>query len=144
MKLKQIFKIILKYIVLFIFGGLIYITIELICRGYSHWTMFILGGACFIMIGSINNFLSWETPLAVQAVIGGFIITTLEYITGCIVNIKLGWDIWDYSDLPLNIKGQVCVPFMILWILLSVIAIVVDDYLRYWWFKEDKPRYVIM
>ena len=35
-----------KYLFLFDVGGLLYILIELAWRGWSHWTMFILGGIC--------------------------------------------------------------------------------------------------
>ena len=132
------------YMILFLIGGFVYFLIEIGYRGYSHWTMFILGGICFIALGSINNILEWETPLITQALIGGVIITALEYITGYIVNIKLQWDVWDYSDTLFNIQGQICLPFFIVWVLISVVGIIVDDYLRYWLFKERKPSYTIV
>ena len=69
------------------------------------------------------------------------IITTLEFITGIVVNIGLGWNVWDYSNLPFNIYGQVCVWFIFLWFILSFIGIVGDDYIRYWLFDEEKPHY---
>ena len=66
---------------------------------------------------------------------------TLELIFGIIFNINLGMNVWDYSDLPFNLFGQICLPFMIAWFLLSAVAIVADDYIRYWLFAEDKPKY---
>ena len=51
---------------------------------------------------------------------------------GVIVNIWLGWNIWDYSNTPFNILGQVCLPFALIWFVLAHAAIVLDDYLRYW------------
>ena len=71
-------------------------------RGYSHWTMFVLGGICFITVGLINNIFTWKTPIEIQAIVGSIIITLLEFITGIIVNIKLDWNVWDYSNLPLK------------------------------------------
>ena len=62
--IKKIFKLIIKYVVLFVTGGLVYMSLELLWRGYTHWTMGILGGICFIYLGLINELLSWETPLA--------------------------------------------------------------------------------
>ena len=53
-----------KYLFLFITGGTIYGMIEMLSRGYTHWTMGVLGGICFICLGLINELLSWETPLA--------------------------------------------------------------------------------
>ena len=130
-----------KYLFLFITGGTIYGMIEMLSRGYTHWTMGVLGGICFICLGLINELLSWETPLVLQMLIGSTIITILEFITGCIVNLWLGWNIWDYSNLPLNLLGQICLPFSILWYFISAIGIVIDDYIRYIYFDEERPRY---
>lgn len=142
--MKKILKTILKYIFLFLVGGFVYYLIEIMYRGYSHWTMILLGGICFVVLGNINNILSWETPLIAQSLLGATIITVLEYITGLIVNIRLGWNIWDYSDVPLNIQGQICAPFFIVWLFVAAIGIIFDDYLRYWLFKEKKPKYEIV
>ena len=139
--IKKIIKLIIKYVVLFVMGGLVYMSLEILWRGYTHWTMGVLGGICFICLGLINEILSWETPLALQMLIGSIIITILEFITGCIVNIWLGWNIWDYSNLPLNLLGQICLPFSILWYFVSAIGIVIDDYIRYIYFDEERPRY---
>lgn len=137
----KVIKCILKLIILFIIGGTIYVSLELLFRGRSHISMFILGGLCFVLIGGINNYISWEMPLILQMIIGAVVITTLEFITGYIVNIKLGLNVWDYSNQPFNIMGQICLSFSFLWLLISLIAIVLDDYLRYWIFKEKKPKY---
>ena len=134
-------KILNKYVLLWIIGGIIYTIMEILFRGYTHYSMFILGGICFICLGLINEILSWETPLALQMLIGSTIITILEFITGCIVNLWLGWNVWDYSGLPLNLLGQICLPFSILWYFISAIGIVIDDYIRYIYFDEERPRY---
>jgi len=94
-----------KYLFLFEAGGLLYILLELIWRGWTHWTMFVLGGLCFICLGLINEVIPWTMPLWQQVLIGACIITTLEFATGCIVNLWLGWGIWDYSGVPGNILG---------------------------------------
>ena len=97
-----------KYLFLFDVGGLLYILIELIWRGRSHWTMFLLGGICFVFLGLINEVLPWQMPLWQQILIGAVGITTLEFLTGCIVNLALGWNVWDYSGMPGNLLGQIC------------------------------------
>lgn len=130
-----------KYEYLFLTGGTVYVILECLYRQYSHWTMFILGGICFICIGLINEVLPWNTPLILQMIIGGLIITILEFITGCIVNLWLGWNIWDYSQLPLNLWGQISLISSIVWCVLSLIGIWLDDYLRWKFFGEDKPHY---
>lgn len=134
-------RILLKYVFLGFVGGATYVILEFLWRGYSHWTMFILGGICFIALGLINEFLSWDTPLISQMVIGGLIITILEFITGCIVNLWLGWNVWDYSDLPYNLLGQISLYSSIGWIGLSLVGITLDDYIRWKCFGEEKPRY---
>lgn len=131
-----------KYLPLFTIGGGLYFLLEIMYRGYSHWSMFMLGGSCFICIGLLNEWLPRTTPVWIQALIGGGIITILEFVTGYIVNILLGWKIWDYSNLPLNVLGQICLPFCILWIGIAAIAILLDDWLKYWIFHEKKPKHV--
>ena len=130
-----------KEVILWLIGGLLYIGIELMWRGYSHWTMFALGGLCFVCLGRINEVIPWNMPLWQQMLIGTAIITGLEFITGCIVNLWLGWNVWDYSNVPLNVFGQICLPYILLWAPISLAGIILDDYLRHWIFKEEKPHY---
>lgn len=136
-------KSILKYFILGWFGGSTYCSLEVIFRGRSHWSMVVLAFILFLLIGSLNNLFPWEMSLAKQGIIGACMVTVLEFITGCIVNIWLGWNVWDYSNMPLNILGQVCLPFSLLWILLSIVCIIVDDYLRYLMFNEQMPHYYL-
>lgn len=136
-------KSILKYFILGWFGGSTYCSLEVIFRGRSHWSMVVLAFILFLLIGNLNNLFPWEMSLAKQGVIGACMVTVLEFITGCIVNIWLGWNVWDYSNMPLNILGQVCLPFSLLWILLSIVCIIVDDYLRYLMFNEQMPHYYL-
>ena len=139
---KQL-KLLSEYLFLSCVGAGLYVSIELIYRGYSHWTMGILGGISFVSIGLINEVLSWDTPLTLQALIGSLIITFYELVFGIVLNIWLGLNIWDYSNLPYNILGQICLPFSVIWYFLSIIGICLDDFLRWNLFNEEKPRYKI-
>lgn len=130
-----------KHLILGTIGGLIYVLLELIWRGYSHWTMFLLGGTCFVLLGLINEILDWDAPLTLQMLIGCTVITVLEFITGCVVNLWLGWNVWDYSDLKFNILGQISLFSSIGWYFISLVGITLDDWLRYRLFGEKKPRY---
>ena len=136
-------KKIQKELILGIIGGFIYVFLELLWRGRSHWTMFVLGAVCFVILGCINEVLAWSMPIWKQAVIGTAIITVLEFVTGCVVNLWLGWDVWDYSNTFMNLLGQICLPYIILWIPVAIFGIVLDDYWRYWLFNEEKPHYKI-
>lgn len=141
--MTKILKYILKYLILWMIFGALYYTMECLWKGSSHWTMFILGGICGILLDLENEFLNWETPLWKQMLIGCGIITTLEFITGEILTRVFHLIIWDYSNLPFNIDGIICLPYSILWFFLSSVGIILGDYLRYWIFKEEKPRYVL-
>lgn len=133
-----------KELILFLLGGLVYVAIEILYRGWSHWSMFVLGGVCFLAIGAINYFFPWNTPLLLQMLIGACIITSLEFLTGCIINIKLGWNVWDYSRLPLNLYGQISLPSSLAWYFLAGVGIYLDDWLRWKLFKEEEPHYKIL
>ncbi len=115
--------------------------IELIWRGYSSLPMVLVGGLCFLFCGSINEFLRWDMLIWKQMFICAVGITAIEFLSGYILNIVLGLGIWDYSNMPFNIIGQICLPFTVAWYILSLLAIVLDDHLRYWIFGEEKPRY---
>ncbi len=141
--MKNAISRLIQFLTLFIIGGSVYVMIELAFRGRSHWTMFLLGGLCFYLIGLINEFYPWDMPLISQMFISSIIITTLEFIFGVILNIWLKLGIWDYSNMPYNLCGQICLIFSILWFLLSSVAIILDDFVRWKLFGEEKPRYHI-
>ena len=130
-----------KYGVLALIGGIIYGALEILVRGHTHWTMVILGGVCFVAIGLINEIIPWEMPLTVQMFCGAIIITALEFSCGCIVNIWLKWNVWDYSSEWGNLLGQICPKFSAIWFFVSALAIVIDDYLRWVLFDEEQPHY---
>lgn len=135
-------KYLIKYLILLIVGGVAYYCIELLARGFSHWTMFLVGGICFILIGIINE-VTPKMPLIQQMLLSAAIITAVEFISGCVLNLWLGLDIWDYSENFGNILGQICPKHTIYWFLLSSVGIIVDDYIRYFLFGEEKPKYSI-
>lgn len=131
-----------KHLILMMIGGALYVLLELLWRGYSHWTMFFLGGMCFVVLGLLNEIIPWEVPLWRQALLGTAIVTAAEFITGCVVNLWFGWQVWNYSHMPGNILGQICPQYMILWFPVSIAGIMLDDWLRYWLFGEEKPHYI--
>ena len=128
-----------KSIILFISFGLMYMGLEILWRGYTHWSMGIAGGICGVIVGYFNEFCP-NMSMRNQCFLGTGLILLIEYIAGYILNIKLGLNIWDYSDLPLNINGQICLPFAILWFLLTILITYIDDFIRYKLFGEEKPE----
>lgn len=134
-------KVLFKWSILTVTGGVLYSLIETAYRGHTHWTMILLGGICFLGAGLLNELFSKETPLLFQMIAGGIFITVCEFVTGCIVNIELGWNVWDYSDKPFNYLGQICLEYSLYWVILSAAAIILDDFLRYKLFGGRKPQY---
>lgn len=130
-----------KPFLLFLIGGGVYVLLELLFRGRSHWSMALLGGVCFLSIGAINEYIPWSLGLLWQMILGAGIITALELFTGLLVNVRLGWHVWDYSNMPLNLWGQICLPYSLLWTVVSLAAILLDDWLRWKLFGEEKPHY---
>ncbi|MBQ3003172.1 MAG: hypothetical protein IJD82_05525, partial [Clostridia bacterium] len=44
----------------------------------------------------------------------------VEFVTGLIVNHWLHLSVWDYSDVPLNLLGQICLPFSLVWFVITL------------------------
>ena len=105
-----------EYAAAFLFGFFAYGLLEIGGRGYTHWTMGILGGAAFSLLYSM------DTPRIVCAVRGCAFVTACEFTAGIIENRMLGWHVWDYSDQPLNLLGQICPLFTAVWLLLCFLA----------------------
>ena len=134
---------VLKILAIWFLMGMVYFVIEGIWRipkgGYANISMLAVGGLCGLLIGSINqipkfyNMSVWR-----QAVIGTVIVLIIEYIAGYILNIKMGLDIWDYSDMYFNVNGQICLEFGLLWFLLMPAAIWLEDYIRFKFWGEGE------
>ena len=114
-------KKIIEYGIIGTVGGIAYMIIELLWKASTHWTMGIAGGISFIVMYLVHNKMPGVNILY-RALLCGASVTAIEFVTGFIVNIKLGWDVWDYSARSFNILGQVCPTYMLIWIVLSIPA----------------------
>lgn len=139
--MKNVSNIFKKNFVLFLIGAAAYSLVEILWRGYTYFSMAVLGGTLFVFLGGINEYIPWDISLILQGTVGAISVTVAEFIAGVILNLWLGLGIWDYSNLPLNILGQVCPQFSAAWFILSIVAIVFDDFLRYWLWDEKCPKY---
>lgn len=106
-------------IMLFSTGGIAYGVIEVLWRHRTHWTMVITGGICFLSLFRIFIKLK-NVKIVFKCLIGSGVITTIEFIVGCFVNLHLKMNVWDYSSLPLNLYGQICPIYSILWGFLTI------------------------
>lgn len=107
-----------EYICVFLAGGAIYGLLELMWRGYTHWSMTVAGGICVLSIHLLNIRLR-ERSMAFRCAVGCAVITGVELLFGVIFNILLGWNVWDYSGMYGNVLGQICPAFSCLWFLIS-------------------------
>ena len=109
---------------LFGFGGSAYMGLEFLWRGWSHYSMFLAGGTCFLLLGKLGQV---SRNFFTRAFVGAGIITGVEFLAGLLVNRR--YTVWDYRHMPLNVKGQICLPFCLLWAPISLGAIILYAFL---------------
>lgn len=107
---------------IFLLGAFAYYTIEILFRGYSHWSMALTGGACLLIF---SWFIKVKPQLNIisKAIAGATVITTFEFCVGLIVNKWYGWQVWDYGNEPWNLMGIICLRFTVAWFLLCLIVL---------------------
>ena len=117
---------IFQNIAMFFMGGGGYVLLELLWRGRSHISMFVAGGVCFLLLGQLNR-VKPRLPLMLRCILGAGIITFVELAAGLIAN--RDYQVWDYRRLPLNFHGQVCLLYSLLWIPVSLGALLLGQLL---------------
>ena len=115
-----------KSFLLFSIGGGIYVGLELLWRGRSHISMYLAGGACFLLLGKISR-IRPKFHWSIRGIFGALVITSVELLTGLISN--RSYTVWDYREMPMNFLGQVCLPFSLLWIPLSLGAMALYNWM---------------
>ena len=113
-------KSVTKHALVYLAGGAAYGALELLWRGRTHWSMLAVGGLCVLIlyfIATRSGQPGWK-----KCITGGVLITTVEFLAGIAVNIILGWGVWDYTTLKMNLLGQICPHFSLFWMALSVPA----------------------
>ncbi|MGC4019848.1 MAG: hypothetical protein QM793_11895 [Muricomes sp.] len=133
-----------EYLFFWTLGGTIYYTFEMVFRGFSHWSMFVLGGLCMVFFAQQGLWMKWEDPLWLQVIRCALFVVSAEFITGIIVNKWMGWNVWDYSDQVFHVFGQICAPFAILFSGLCAMGIFLTGYLLYWLYGEEKPHFHVL
>ena len=93
-----------KNSLLFLAGSGLYPLLEVLWRGYSHASMALAGGVCLLLINAVCCEKMKKRSLP------------------ALVNRVLHLHVWDYSALPLNIMGQICLPFSLIWFVLTIPA----------------------
>ncbi len=117
-----------EYFMCFAVGAVIYGLVEVVVRGYTHWTMVLTGGFVMVLVNLINK--TKGLSLFTRCLLGAVVITSLEFGIGMIVNVLLGWNVWDYSDKPLNVRGQICPQFALGWFFISIPAFAASTFIE--------------
>ena len=112
-------KKILKYSALGTVGGVLYNILEILWRGRTHISMTFAGGISLVMIYILNE-KARRLSLFKKSIIGAVIITVVEFVSGLIVNVKMGLHVWNYSDRTFHFMGQVCLLYSFFWFLLCI------------------------
>ena len=115
----------------FVFGAFVYGALEIAWRGYTHPAMLLLGGGCLAYIYRSEKRLCHKLTFVWRNTLYAVLITLSELIAGLLLNVWLKLDIWDYSGLPLNLCGQICLFFSALWFVLSVVCCFVCRAVRF-------------
>ena len=117
-----------KYLCLIGIGGSLYYVFEQLFRGFSHWSMFLLGGICFLFIYLQGSKIGWDEPLWKQILRCDIFVVSMEFMTGIVVNCM-----W-----------QICLPFAIIFAGLCAVGIFLSSYLACYLFGEEKPVFHVL
>lgn len=115
-----------KYGLFFVIGAVGYGIIEVIWRGYTHWSMIIAGGLCFVLFSVVSERMK-DSNILIKAGVCALGITVVEFVFGLFFNVMLGMRVWDYSDMPLNVMGQICPTFSLMWVGLAILFLPLAD-----------------
>ena len=117
----------LRVFILFLLGGSGYVALEWLWRGRSHSSMFLAGGSCFLLLGRLQNTRP-RLPLLPRGLVGAGIVTMVEFAAGLLFN--RSYQVWDYRSMPLNVRGQICLPFCLAWVPVSLGAMGLYSFLQ--------------
>ena len=132
--MKKYFK---QLSIVFLLGFYAYPLIEILWRGHTHWSMAFAGGFCFSLVYCFFSF-SQNTTLLEKCLIGAALITGIELIAGVFVNGIMGLHVWDYSNQPFNLFGQICLLYYFLWALLMLPANFLSKFIKNALSPDDK------
>lgn len=130
----------IRALFIFFIGALSYGTIEVLTRGFTHISMGFLGGISFMFISYTSKLRRADKlSLIQQLIVCALFITTAELLCGMITNLIMGLAIWDYSDMPFNYLGQICLPFSLIWAIITYLGIIVEERIRIVLFHQSIP-----
>ena len=124
----SVWRIMAYFVIYSVVGYIIETIFGIITKGvWESRQSFLYGPFCAIYgLGAsvMIMFLHKYSKNYTRLFIGGFIVGSIvEYLVSWIGESLLGVKWWDYSDMPLNINGRICVYFSIFWGFLALYLI---------------------
>ena len=119
-----------EFLHIYAIGAIAYMFIEVLWRGYTHWTMGAIGGICFTLIYLIELRLK-RAHIFKRAFLSALCITSVEFLSGLIINRVLNLNVWDYSNMKFNLMGQISLVYSVLWYFLCIPALLLSKLLRH-------------
>lgn len=124
----SVWRILAYFIIYSVVGYIIETVFGIITKGvWESRQSFLYGPFCAIYgVGAaiMIMFLHGYSKKYNRLFLGGFIVGSIvEYLVSWIGEMILGVKWWDYSDMPLNINGRICVYFSIFWGFLALYLI---------------------
>ena len=124
----SVWRIMAYFVIYSVVGYIIETIFGIITKGvWESRQSFLYGPFCAIYgLGAaiMIMFLHKYSKNYTRLFIGGFIVGSIvEYLVSWIGELLLGVKWWDYSDMPLNINGRICVYFSIFWGFLALYLI---------------------
>ena len=111
---------------IFIIGGVGYGIIEILWRRHTHPTMILAGGISFLLFSKIAKRYR-EKPLVFKAALCALGVTAVELVFGLVFNMIFKMHVWDYSNRPFNLFGQICPEFTLAWAALAMLFVPLAD-----------------
>ena len=111
----------------FSIGFLVYPTLEILFRGFTHISMAFCGG-----LGMTFFYLLSFFPLrkAEKALLGMMFILILELLFGAVFNMLLQQNVWDYSNLRIHFFGQISLFYAVLWYFMAFAFMPLGDFIH--------------
>ena len=141
-----------KHLTLFILLGIFYMATEVTYTAITAWEfrlvgqtslwMFVVGGFLGVLLGMFSKgslILDKKSTYVMRIFAGALAVTLMELLSGCVLNLWLGFNLWDYSKQPLNFLGQISLYHSMLWLLFTPFVFWLDAVIRHYVHKERRP-----
>ena len=124
----SIWRILAYFIIYSVLGYIIETVYGMITKGvWESRQSFLYGPFCGIYgLGAVDMIICLHKfPRKFNTLfVGGFIVGSIvEYVVSFVGEMLLGVKWWDYSNMPLNINGRICVYFSVFWGFLGIYLI---------------------